>query len=262
MIGRREPQQNVAAAGARTVRDQTAAANANFVLLHGAWHGGWCWRHVAQLLRASGAQVFTPTLTGLGERYHLRGPQVGLETHINDVLSLLENEELDDVTLVAHSYGGAIAQAVADRARGRLRQLALLDSDLLEDGESTYDFFAVDAAAIEQKRADAVDGLGVAAPRPSRFGVPESNQEATDWLQRRLTPHPLKSLEDRLQLHNGGGGAIPALFVHCTRPTFTGIDRSLARAAARGWRISELAEGHDAMVTAPGAVAELLLKLI
>lgn len=107
-----------------------------FVLVHGAWHGGWCWRRVADWLTAAGHRVFCPTLTGLGERAHLLTRDVNMTTHIADVLALLESEELHDVVLVGHSYGGIVITGVAARAKARLRQLVYLDSAIVEDGES------------------------------------------------------------------------------------------------------------------------------
>src|SRR5512147_74848 len=106
-----------------------------YVLVHGAWHGGWCWRRVADRLAAAGQRVFCPTLTGLGERAHLLTRQVNLSTHIADVVGLLEAEELSDVVLCGHSYGGMVITGVAARAKSRLRQLVYLDSAVIEDGE-------------------------------------------------------------------------------------------------------------------------------
>jgi pimeloyl-ACP methyl ester carboxylesterase len=262
MIGRREPQQGVATTGPvpdHTRLRETGAMQANFVLVHGAWHGGWCWRPVATQLRAAGARVFTPTLTGLGCRYHLRGPAIGFDTHVTDIEALLVTEELDDVILVGHSYGGAVIEAVADRVRDRLRRLVFLDGTLLEPGESTFDFFGTDEARVAKMRAQAVDSIGVTVPPPKIFGVAESDTDTNAWLARRLTPHPLKSFEDRFALPHGGAHDVPALLVHAVQPPFPGLERSVERARARGWRTFELQAGHDAMVTHPDLVSALLL---
>ena len=101
---------------------------ATFVLVHGAWHGGWCWKKVAPLLRSAGHEVYTPTLTGLGERDHLLTRDIGLDTHIQDIVNVLEYEELTQVVLVGHSYGGMVVTGVAERAHERLRQLVYLDA--------------------------------------------------------------------------------------------------------------------------------------
>ncbi|MGZ0244868.1 MAG: alpha/beta fold hydrolase, partial [Alphaproteobacteria bacterium] len=110
---------------------------ASFVLVHGAWHGGWCWRDVRRVLEEHGHTVFTPTLTGLGERSHLLSPDIDLETHIADVINLLVWEELNDVILVGHSYGGMVITGVADQAKDRLRHIVYLDAFLPADGESS-----------------------------------------------------------------------------------------------------------------------------
>ena len=115
---------------------------ATYLLVHGAWHGGWCWRRVTDILRAEGHTVFTPTLTGLGERAHLARPEIDLETHISDVLGVLDAEELDDVILCGHSYGGMVITGVADRLPGRIKALVYLDAFVPEHGESVIDLYA------------------------------------------------------------------------------------------------------------------------
>lgn len=149
------------------------ASRPAFVLVHGAWHGGWCWSRVAARLRAAGHAVHTPTLTGLGERRHLLSPQVNLDTHIADVVNLLECEELQNVVLVGHSYGGIVISGAADRARDRLRQLVFLDALLLDSGKSLFSDFP-DAVVQQRLKTIRETGAGVgAAPAlpPSAFGV-------------------------------------------------------------------------------------------
>jgi len=113
---------------------------ATYVLVHGGWHGGWCWQRVTPLLRAKGHDVFTPTLTGLGDRAHLARPDVGLDTHIQDVVAMMEMEGLLDVTLVGHSYAGAVVQGVADRVPSRIARMVYLDAYVLENGKSLADY--------------------------------------------------------------------------------------------------------------------------
>src|SRR5690242_11549316 len=110
-----------------------------YVLVHGAWHGSWCWKRVRKALQAQGHEVFTPTLTGLGERLHVLSPQVNLETHIDDVVNLIRREELSNVVLCGHSYGGAVVSGAADRAPERIGALVYLDAFLLDDGRSVHD---------------------------------------------------------------------------------------------------------------------------
>ena len=123
-----------------------------FVLVHGAWHGSWCWKRVRKALQDQGHQVFTPTLTGIAERSHLLSPTVNLDTHIDDVVNLIRWEELSDVVLCGHSYGGAVISGVADRIPDRIRSLVYLDAFLLEDGESLHDLLS------EGQRQQQLDG--------------------------------------------------------------------------------------------------------
>src|SRR5262249_26149169 len=133
----------------------TSLRSATFVLVHGAWHGGWCWRDVVPHLTAKGHRVFTPTLTGLGERAHLLGREVNMTTHIEDVVGLLEAEELTDVVLCGHSYGGMVITGAAARAKGRLKQLVYLDSAVVEDGESWSSAHTAQVKADRRKLAEA-----------------------------------------------------------------------------------------------------------
>src|SRR5713101_2147973 len=125
----------VAALGGTPVMAQTGTPK-TFVLVHGAWHGGWCWRRVSDRLRKAGHQVFTPTLTGLGERSHLARPDIGIDTHIEDVAKVFELEDLNDVILVGHSYGGMIITGAAEKVVDRLRHLVYLDAMVPQDGQT------------------------------------------------------------------------------------------------------------------------------
>ena len=135
--------------GAMSERVEALTSNdATFVLVHGAWHGGWCWSRVAPLLRGAGYPVFAPTLTGLGERLHLLTPQVDLDTHVRDITSLLDYEDLHNVILVGHSYGGMVISGVAETAGTRLAQLVYLDAFLPENGKALKDYSPID---LEEK---------------------------------------------------------------------------------------------------------------
>src|ERR1700704_3677346 len=130
-----------------------------FVLLHGGRHGGWCWRRVAVLLRAVGHEVYTPTLTGLGERSHLLNPQIGLDTHVQDLVSTFEFEDIRDAVLVGHSYGGMVVSGAMQRIADRVRTLVLLDAHMPREGESVFDLNGPDrAAAMIALAEDGGDG--------------------------------------------------------------------------------------------------------
>lgn len=233
-----------------------------FVLVHGAWHGGWCWKHVAASLRAAGHLVFTPTLTGLGERRHLLSPQVNLDTHIDDIVNLLEYEELEDVVLVGHSYAGIVISGVADRARARLRQLVFLDSLLLESGKSLFSDFpqsVVDQRLKTIRETGAGVGAAPALP-PAAFGVTAAADAA--WVQRRMTPQPVGTYLQPLQLKSPLGNGLPKTYIDCTVDPIATLEPTKARVRAdAAWQTRKLATGHDAMVTAPGPLSALLREL-
>jgi pimeloyl-ACP methyl ester carboxylesterase len=234
---------------------------ATFVLVHGAWHGGWCWVHVRERLQAAGHRVFTPTLSGLGARRHLLSPAIDLETHIADVVGLLEAEELRDVVLVGHSYAGAVAIGTVDRARRHIGRLILLDALLLDFGEAPIDLTPPEIAAARRAQV-AREGGGLVMPCPPAavFGVTDPADAA--WVARRLTPHPFATYEQKLARTGTGLGDVPRAYVDCTAPRLATIEPSRARLRARPeWAVRELATGHDAMVTAPAALAALLQDL-
>ena len=233
---------------------------ATFVLVHGMFHGGWCWSGVASGLRRGGHAVFTPTLTGLGERAHLLAPAVTLETHVADLLGVIESEELHGITLVGHSFGAVPAMAVADRAPARLRRLVLLDGSFLGDGEASLDLSPPEVAAERRRLASESGGLSVAPPPPGTFGVPPGPE--ADWVARRMTPQPFATLEAPLRLGNPPGNGVPCIYVACTAPPYASLAYARDRARTMpGCRYVELPAGHDAMVTAPDAVTTLLESL-
>jgi pimeloyl-ACP methyl ester carboxylesterase len=232
-----------------------------FVLVHGAWHGGWCWRHLVPLLRARGHEVHHPTLTGLGERSHLRGPVgtgLGLDTHVEDVLAVLEYEDLREVVLVGHSYGGMVVTGVADRAADRLQHLVYLDAWLPHDGESLFDLMRPERRDSFRERARQHGGL-VPSPPPQLFGV--TAPPTVDWLAARLGPQPVRTFEQPLVLRSPPEViSLPRTYIRCTEgPLVSIFDPFAARArATSGWRYEELRTGHDAMVTAPHELASAL----
>jgi len=231
----------------------------NFVLVHGAWHGGWCWRHVAARLRARGHQVYTPTMTGLGERAHLLDSNTGLSTCIADITAVIDAEELQHVVLVGHSFAGPVITGVADRMPERLKQLVYLDALVVQHGQSALSLFS---AEVQQERSRTMDqqGLRMAIPSPEKFGVIDPAQQA--WLMRRLTPHPLKAYTEPLMLQHPVGNGLPKTYIAVTDPWYPPLAalRDWVRAQL-DWQWRELAAGHDAMVTSPEALADLLEAL-
>jgi pimeloyl-ACP methyl ester carboxylesterase len=235
-----------------------------YALVHGAWHGGWCWRKVAERLRAAGHRVFTPTLTGLGDRAHLIAPYVGLATHVEDIIVTLEMEDLSDVVLVGHSFGSAVISGVADARADRIRRLVFLDSFLVQSGQSP--FSQLPPEMVEARKATAIitpsvfgETLAMVPPPPSVFGITDASDVA--WVASRLKPHPIKSYEDALELKFPLGAGRPTTYIACTNPTYQAIAPARQWVKAQtGWIYRELETGHDAMILAPDALTEMLLR--
>ncbi|WP_298182470.1 alpha/beta hydrolase [Saccharomonospora sp.] len=228
-----------------------------FVLVHGAWHGGWCWGRVTPFLREAGHDVYTPTLTGLSERGHLLSPLVGLDTHIEDVVRLITVLGLQDVVLVGHSYAGQVISGVADRCPDVIARRVYLDAFVGDDGERARDLLPDEVAHHWASSAEE-QGFGWLVPvrKLSVLGVTE--QADVDWLLPKLTPHPWKTYTDPLRL-TGAGTEVPATFIECV--DWMRVFRAQAdRARQQGWPVHDLHTGHEAMVTAPKELAELLLE--
>jgi pimeloyl-ACP methyl ester carboxylesterase len=228
------------------------------VLVHGAYHGGWCWRRVARLLREAGHEVVTPTLTGLGERAHLLTPEVGLATMVRDVAAVLETEELTDVLLVGHSFGALPVLGAAERATDRIARIVLLDGLVVAAGRRGFDALPEDV--VVQRELDAKrrgHGIAMPPPPPDAFGVTDPDDVA--WVGRHLTPHPLRSYREPLLLDGPLGAGLPVTYVYCSRPAYPVIASSHQVVKDMGWEWRDLPAGHDAMVSDPeGTVTALL----
>lgn len=238
---------------------------ATFVLVHGAWHGGWCWRRVAPRLRAAGHEVYTPTLTGLGERAHLLSPAIDLDTHIRDVVNVLEYEELTGVVLVGHSYAGAVIAGVADRTAARLAHLVYLDAFAPRDGEALFDLHPPAMRDAMRARSDA-EGEGWYLPPPpstgpTLFGITDPADLA--WVRGKLGPQPRTPHEQPLRLAHPAGAALPCTFIYCADKAPGDPFAAMAQRAREeaGWGYRELPTGHDAMVTMPQELGALLATL-
>jgi pimeloyl-ACP methyl ester carboxylesterase len=236
---------------------QTGLTPKTFVLVHGAWHGGWCWGEVATLLRGRGHRVLTPTQTGLAERSHLISTTITLDTFIEDVANVLKWEDLRDVILVGHSFGASTISGVADRMKERIARLIYLDGLMLESGQTP---FSVPAREIVEARIKAAQessgGVSVPAPPASAFGVLDARQAA--WLEARLTAQPLSVFMSPLVLDHPVGNGLPVRYIVCTAPVYGPLEASRRWVRAQGWHITEIETGHDAMVSAPQRLADLL----
>lgn len=233
---------------------------ATFVLVHGAWHGGWCWRDVADLLRRRGHDVTTPTQTGLGERRHLVSEAVDFDTFVEDIRNHLLFEDLRNVVLVGHSFGASVIAAVADRGRERLRRLVFLDGFLPESGRSILDQRSAEIAEARIRSArESSGGLTMPVPDAAAFGLSDPRQLRR--VSENLTPHPLRTYTSKIRLDAILGNSLPCDYIVCTDPRYPGTDWSINTARRLGWPIHRLPCGHDAMIEAPVPTADLLERI-
>jgi pimeloyl-ACP methyl ester carboxylesterase len=238
-----------------------ASAKKTYVLVHGAYHGGWCWKAVATQLRASGHTVYTPTQTGLGERAHLIGVRPTLDTFIEDVSRVLIMEELNEVILVGHSFAGSTVSGVADRQPERIRHLVYLDALILQSGQAPFDGLPADVIERYKKQAqETSNGLSVPAPKPEYFGVTDPKQSA--WLAKQLTPHPFPTYLSKLELRNPVGNGVPTTYIACSAPFFASTAKSREFVKTmKSWHYQEISSGHDAMVIVPNQLSQTLLAI-
>ena len=230
-----------------------------YVLVHGGFHGGWCWHHVAKALRARGHSVFTPTQTGCGERAHLISKSITLDTFVDDIANVFLWEDLRDVILVGHSFGGNAISGVADRMPERIRQLIYLDAVILEGGQTMFGQMPPEVAASRLKAAQTSGGVGIAPPEAAYFGIVDPQQAA--FVKARLTAQPLGVYTSPLNLAHPVGNGLPAVYVQCTDPVLDMLQSSRDWVKARGMTTVAIKTGHDAMVTAPERLTDLLDRL-
>ena len=230
-----------------------------FVLVHGAWHGSWCWKRVRRALQAQGHDVFTPTLTGVADRSHLLSRAIDLDTHIQDVVNLIRWEELSDIVLCGHSYGGCVIAGVADRLPERIRALVYLDAFVLEDGENQMQHLSASRARQFRDGANKLgDGWKVPPIPASAFNVNAADRE---WVDRQCTMQPIGTLEQPLVLTGGLQKINDVTFILATGFTDDSPFRPFyEKAKARGWNTRTVSSGHDVMLDLPEELTTLLLE--
>lgn len=235
-----------------------------YLLAHGSWHGAWCWKRLAPLLTAQGHHVHALSYTGMGERAHLLREGITIDTFVDDILGVIESEELENVILVGHSFGGIPISGVAARVPRKLAHLVYLDAALVGPGQSAFDTYP---QADAQGRIDAANAQcgGLAVPVPSALspswglapGMPDY-----DWLMRRMRPHPLGSYTTPLHYEGPLGNGVPATYIECSAPVNPLLEGARARARAQpGWTYLTLQAPHEAMITHAPEVAAILLAL-
>jgi pimeloyl-ACP methyl ester carboxylesterase len=237
---------------------------ANYILVHGGWFGAWCWYKVVPLLQAAGHSVYTPTLTGVGEQAALATPEIGLDTHIQDVVNLIETKNLQQVILVGHSYSGMVITGVADRVPDRIAHLVYLDAVVPRDGQSLADTAPFVGTFLRREANKSGDGWRVNPPRGGTFGI--TKEPDLSLVRSKVTPQPLKTFFQPVHItHPDAVAAIPHTYIECTR---RGVIVWLMRRifmggsplSEPGWNRQRLASDHIAMLLEPQAVADLLLE--
>jgi pimeloyl-ACP methyl ester carboxylesterase len=237
---------------------------ANYILVHGGWFGAWCWDKVVPLLQAAGHSVYTPTLTGLGEQAALLTPDIGLDTHIQDVVDLIETKDLQQVILVGHSYSGMVITGVADRVPDRIAHLVYLDAVVPRDGQSLADTAPMMGTYLRREANKNGNGWRVNPPRGGTFGI--TKEPDASLVRSKVTPHPLKTFLQPVHItHPDAVAAIPHTYIECTRRGVIVwlMRRIFMRGSVLnepGWNRRTLASDHMVMILEPQAVADLLLE--
>jgi len=229
-----------------------------FVLVHGAWHGGWCWRRVADRLEACGHKVFAPTLTGLGERAHLMSGAIKLATHITDIVNVFKYERLSDVVLCGHSYGGIVISGVAEQVEKSISSIVFLDAFFPENGQSALD---INRPGVKEAVTALVQKGEISIPiRPAAaFGVNEKDQA---WVDSLIGPQPIATFTDKIALTGARERITKKTYIRAKGYDNPAFDQALAKLKGNStWRIHELPSGHDVMVDQPDRLVEILLEV-
>jgi pimeloyl-ACP methyl ester carboxylesterase len=239
-----------AGAGAASIPMARAATKpGTFVLVHGAWHGGWCWRRVADRLAARGHYVVAPTLSGVGERSHLPPDTIDLATQIDDVAGEIRWKDLNGIVLVGHSYGGMVITGVAEQLRDRIAAIVYLDAFLPYDGQSLFDITHTIPT-----------GVHVIQPHPAAYFHVNANDSA--WVQSKLTPHPAGCFTKKLRVTGAYQGIMKKVYIRAPRFHMTAFDHFLELCRAdHTWQTETVTCGHDVMIDQPGVLTAMLEKL-
>ena len=229
--------------------------------MHGAWHGAWCWKKLLPLLHEKGLEVYTPTQTGVGEQAHLLSGDISLDTFILDITDFLTEHDLHNVVLVGHSFAGISISGVADRMPERISRLVYLDALLLQNGQSVFDIIPPEMAQARRELAQQTSGgISLPPPEPAVLGV--SDADDVQWLIAHCTPHPVSTYESKMTLSHSLGNGLPATYIAVT-PHYAPTTSSRNYAKTRSdWQYAEIPAGHDAMVTSPLALYELLVPMV
>jgi len=229
-----------------------------FVLVHGAWHGGWCWCRVADRLRAHGDIVFTPTLTGLGERAHLLHPNIDLSLHVADVLGLIKCERLNNIVLVGHSYGGFVISSVAEVVANKISSIVFLDAFIPDNGEALLD---VVQPAVQEVIQGVLDRRDTTVPvrDAAAFKV---NEKDRAWVDSLATPQPIGTMTEKIKLTGARERVATKTYIRAAGYPNVSFDKAYARTKAdSSWHTYEVPCGHDVMIDEPDRLADILREV-
>lgn len=227
------------------------------ILVHSAWHGGWYWKKIIQPLTELGFKVYTPTLTGLGERSHLASEGVGLHTHIEDIRQVMNYEDLENVYLLGHGYGGMVVTGAADQLPQKVKRLIYLDAFVPENGNSAFDYMPyAKETLVGAAKKNRLDWLIPPMP-PQEFGI--TDPEDLVWVKERLCQTPLYTHEQKIALENPLLKNIPVSYIFCKKYDMFGDFAKKAKDS--GWDYHEINEPHDVMITNPEILIEVLAKI-
>ena len=232
----------------------------HFLLIHGAWHGGWVWNEISDILRYQRYSVSTPTLTGLGEKKHLLSSKITIDTFIEDVVNHIIFENLNNIILVGHSFAGSVISGVADKLKDRIQKLIYFDAVILKDGQKPFDIAPKELVKERIELAKRFgNGISIPAPSADAFGVFDVKKSLL--LEEKLTPHPLSTYQSKLTIKNEIGNGIPLFYIFCNDPVYKSLESSRKVVRKLKWPIFELNAGHDAMLTHPKETLNLLMKI-
>ena len=232
----------------------------HFLLIHGAWHGGWVWNEISEILNYQGYSVSTPTLTGLGEKKHLLSSKITIDTFIDDVVNHIIFENLNNIILVGHSFAGSVISGVADRLKDRIQKLIYFDAVILKDGQKPFDIAPKELVKQRIELAKRFgNGISIPAPSADAFGVFDVKKSLL--LEKKLTPHPLSTYQSKLTIKNEIGNGIPLFYIFCNDPVYKSLESSREVVRKLKWPIFELNAGHDAMLTHPKETLNLVMKI-
>jgi pimeloyl-ACP methyl ester carboxylesterase len=232
------------------------SAPRNFVLVHGAWHGGWCWRRVADRLERAGHKVYAPSLTGLGDRAHLITSRINVSTHITDITNIIRFEDLSDIVLVGHSYAGFVISGVAERALTQIRSIVFLDAYVPQNGQSIYSM----SSEKLRETVNAAVKRGETGMAPARAAYFKVNEKDRAYVDSKCTPQPVGTYNEPLTITGARERVAKKTYIRAKGFNAPGFDAVVARLRNDpSWKIHDMPCGHDAMIDMPERLTELLL---